>query len=98
MGENEHSRSVEKNEKTTKIEDENRTFNPVISQNLLNNSFENISNNQIVEDEKQDENSIFAYEQNANEENKNEDLEKAEDSNKIDLSDGRLDTILGINQ
>lgn len=88
----------EKNEKTTKIEDENRTFNPVISQNLLNNSFENISNNQIVEDEKQDENSIFAYEQNANEENKNEDLEKAEDSNKIDLSDGRLDTILGINQ
>ena len=78
--------------------DDNKAFNPVISQNLLDNSFEH-KNNEETEDEKTEEDNIFAYEQNStnilNEENS---LYKKEDDNKIDLSDGRLDSILGIKQ
>ena len=88
----------EKQEEIKKIEDNNKAFNPVISQNLLDNSFEH-KNNEETEDEKTEEDNIFAYEQNStnilNEENS---LYKKEDDNKIDLSDGRLDSILGINQ
>ncbi|AXK48874.1 hypothetical protein CRU87_02180 [Aliarcobacter trophiarum LMG 25534] len=79
-------------------EDDNRTFNPALSQNLLDNSFEKNSN-QSVEDEKQEEDNIFAYEQGNNDlENEEEVFEKTEDDNKIDLTDGRLDSILGIKQ
>mgnify|MGYP003435006678 CR=1 FL=1 len=78
--------------------DDNKAFNPVISQNLLDNSFDH-KNNEETEDEKTEEDNIFAYEQNStnilNEENS---LYKKEDDNKIDLSDGRLDSILGIKQ
>ena len=81
-----------------KKEDDNKAFNPVISQNLLDNSFEH-KNNEETEDEKTEEDNIFAYEQSStnilNEENS---LYKKEDDNKIDLSDGRLDSILGIKQ
>lgn len=78
--------------------DENKAFNPVISQNLLDNSFDH-KNETELEAEKKEEENIFAYEQNStnilNEENS---LYKKEDDNKIDLSDGRLDSILGIKQ
>ena len=87
-----------KYEEVKKVEDNNKAFNPVISQNLLDNSFEH-KNNEETEDEKTEEDNIFAYEQNStnilNEENS---LYKKEDDNKIDLSDGRLDSILGIKQ
>ena len=86
-----------KYEEVKKVDD-NKAFNPVISQNLLDNSFEH-KNNEETEDEKTEEENIFAYEQNStnilNEENS---LYKKEDDNKIDLSDGRLDSILGIKQ
>lgn len=86
-----------KYEEVKKVDD-NKAFNPVISQNLLDNSFEH-KNNEETEDEKTEEDNIFAYEQNStnilNEENS---LYKKEDDNKIDLSDGRLDSILGIKQ
>ena len=88
----------EKQEEIKKIEDNNKAFNPVISQNLLDNSFEHKNNEETEADKKEEEN-IFAYEQNStnilNEENS---LYKKEDDNKIDLSDGRLDSILGIKQ
>lgn len=86
-----------KYEEVKKVDD-NKAFNPVISQNLLDNSFDH-KNNEETEDEKTEEDNIFAYEQNSthilNEENS---LYKKEDDNKIDLSDGRLDSILGIKQ
>lgn len=78
--------------------DDNKAFNPVISQNLLDNSFDHKNETELEPDKKEEEN-IFAYEQNntniLNEENS---LYKKEDDNKIDLSDGRLDSILGIKQ
>ena len=78
--------------------DDNKAFNPVISQNLLDNSFDHKNETELEPDKKEEEN-IFAYEQNStnilNEENS---LYKKEDDNKIDLSDGRLDSILGIKQ
>lgn len=78
--------------------DDNKAFNPVISQNLLDNSFDHKNETELESDKKEEEN-IFAYEQNTtnilNEENS---LYKKEDDNKIDLSDGRLDSILGIKQ
>ena len=78
--------------------DDNKAFNPVISQNLLDNSFDHKNETELELDKKEEEN-IFAYEQNRtnilNEENS---LYKKEDDNKIDLSDGRLDSILGIKQ
>lgn len=78
--------------------DDNKAFNPVISQNLLDNSFEH-KNNEETEDEKTEEDNIFAYEHNSqNISNENNSFEKKEDDNKIDLSDGRLDSILGIKQ
>ena len=86
-----------KYEEVKKVDD-NKAFNPVISQNLLDNSFEH-KNETELEAEKKEEENIFAYEQNStnilNEENS---LYKKEDDNKIDLSDGRLDSILGIKQ
>ena len=88
----------EKQEEIKKIEDNNKAFNPVISQNLLDNSFEHKNETELEADKKEEEN-IFSYEQNntniLNEENS---LYKKEDDNKIDLSDGRLDSILGIKQ
>ena len=88
----------EKQEDIKKIEDNNKAFNPVISQNLLDNSFDHKNDTELEADKKEEEN-IFAYEQNStnilNEENS---LYKKEDDNKIDLSDGRLDSILGIKQ
>ncbi|MCT7542984.1 26S proteasome regulatory subunit family protein [Aliarcobacter cryaerophilus] len=78
--------------------DDNKAFNPVISQNLLDSSFDHKNETELEPDKKEEEN-IFAYEQNStnilNEENS---LYKKEDDNKIDLSDGRLDSILGIKQ
>ena len=78
--------------------DDNKAFNPVISQNLLDNSFDHKNETELEPDKKEEDN-IFAYEQNStnilNEENS---LYKKEDDNKIDLSDGRLDSILGIKQ
>ncbi|MFY9078507.1 hypothetical protein OZY32_00880 [Aliarcobacter cryaerophilus] len=78
--------------------DDNKAFNPVISQNLLDSSFDYKNETELEPDKKEEEN-IFAYEQNStnilNEENS---LYKKEDDNKIDLSDGRLDSILGIKQ
>ena len=86
-----------KYEEVKKVDD-NKAFNPVISQNLLDNSFDH-KNETELEPEKKEEENIFAYEQNStnilNEENS---LYKKEDDNKIDLSDGRLDSILGIKQ
>ena len=88
----------EKQEDIKKIEDNNKAFNPVISQNLLDNSFDHKNETELEADKKEEEN-IFDYEQNStnilNEENS---LYKKEDDNKIDLSDGRLDSILGIKQ
>ena len=88
----------EKQEEIKKIEDNNKAFNPVISQNLLDNSFDHKNETELEPDKKEEEN-IFAYEQNStnilNEENS---LYKKEDDNKIDLSDARLDSILGIKQ
>ena len=88
----------EKQEEIKKIEDNNKAFNPVISQNLLDNSFDHKNETELEPDKKEEEN-IFDYEQNStnilNEENS---LYKKEDDNKIDLSDGRLDSILGIKQ
>ena len=87
-----------KYEEIKKVEDNNKAFNPVISQNLLDNSFEH-KNNEETEDEKTEEDNIFAYEHNSqNISNENNSFEKKEDDNKIDLSDGRLDSILGIKQ
>ena len=80
----------EKQEEIKKIEDNNKAFNPVISQNLLDNSSEHKNETELESDKKEEEN-IFAYEQN----NRNI---LNEDDNKIDLSDGRLDSILGIKQ
>lgn len=86
-----------KYEEVKKVDD-NKAFNPVIPQNLLDNSFDH-KNETELEAEKKEEENIFAYEQNStnilNEENS---LYKKEDDNKIDLSDGRLDSILGIKQ
>ena len=86
-----------KYEEVKKVDD-NKAFNPVISQNLLDNSFDH-KNETELEAEKKEEENIFAYEQSStnilNEENS---LYKKEDDNKIDLSDGRLDSILGIKQ
>ena len=86
-----------KYEEVKKVDD-NKAFNPVISKNLLDNSFEHKNETELEPDKKEEEN-IFAYEQNStnilNEENS---LYKKEDDNKIDLSDGRLDSILGIKQ
>ena len=86
-----------KYEEVKKVDD-NKAFNPVISQNLLDNSFDHKNETELESDKKEEEN-IFAYEQNStnilNDENS---LYKKEDDNKIDLSDGRLDTILGIKQ
>ncbi|MCT7487429.1 hypothetical protein N5T63_00770 [Aliarcobacter cryaerophilus] len=86
-----------KSEEVKKVDD-NKAFNPVISQNLLDNSFDHKNETELEPDKKEEEN-IFAYEQNStnilNEENS---LYKKEDDNKIDLSDGRLDSILGIKQ
>ena len=86
-----------KYEEVKKVDD-NKAFNPVISQNLLDNSFDHKNETELEPDKKEEEN-IFAYEQNStnilNEENS---LYKKEDDNKIDLSDGRLDSILGIKQ
>ena len=86
-----------KYEEVKKVDD-NKAFNPVISQNLLDNSFDH-KNEIDLEAEKKEEENIFAYEQNStyilNEEKS---LYKKEDDNKIDLSDGRLDSILGIKQ
>ena len=88
----------EKQEEIKKIEDNNKAFNPVISQNLLDNSFDHKNETELEDDKKEEEN-IFAYEQNStnilNEENS---LYKKEDDNKIDLSDARLVSILGIKQ
>lgn len=86
-----------KYEEVKKVDD-NKAFNPVISQNLLDNSFDHKNETELEPDKKEEEN-IFAYEQSStnilNEENS---LYKKEDDNKIDLSDGRLDSILGIKQ
>ena len=86
-----------KYEEVKKVDD-NKAFNPVISQNLLDNSFDHKNETELELDKKEEEN-IFAYEQNStnilNEENS---FYKKEDDNKIDLSDGRLDSILGIKQ
>ena len=86
-----------KYEEVKKVDD-NKAFNPVISQNLLDNSFDHKNETELESNKKEEEN-IFAYEQNStnilNEENS---LYKKEDDNKIDLSDGRLDSILGIKQ
>ncbi|QNM87151.1 hypothetical protein [Aliarcobacter cryaerophilus] len=86
-----------KYEEVKKVDD-NKAFNPVISQNLLDNSFDHKNETELEPDKKEEEN-IFAYEQNStnilNEENS---LYRKEDDNKIDLSDGRLDSILGIKQ
>lgn len=86
-----------KYEEVKKVDD-NKAFNPVISQNLLDNSFDHKNETELEPDKKEEEN-IFDYEQNStnilNEENS---LYKKEDDNKIDLSDGRLDSILGIKQ
>lgn len=86
-----------KYEEVKKVDD-NKAFNPVISQNLLDNSLDHKNETELELDKKEEEN-IFAYEQNStnilNEENS---LYKKEDDNKIDLSDGRLDSILGIKQ
>ena len=86
-----------KYEEVKKVDD-NKAFNPVISQNLLDSSFDHKNETELEPDKKEEEN-IFAYEQNntniLNEENS---LYKKEDDNKIDLSDGRLDSILGIKQ
>ena len=86
-----------KYEEVKKVDD-NKAINPVISQNLLDNSFDHKNETELEPDKKEEEN-IFAYEQNStnilNEENS---LYKKEDDNKIDLSDGRLDSILGIKQ
>ncbi|HKM19093.1 MAG TPA: hypothetical protein VJY14_03425 [Aliarcobacter sp.] len=86
-----------KYEEVKKVDD-NKAFNPVISQNLLDNSFDHKNETELEPDKKEEEN-IFAYEQNStnilNEENS---LYKKEDDNKIDLSDGRLDSTLGIKQ
>ncbi|MFB1032336.1 MAG: hypothetical protein QMB77_02335, partial [Aliarcobacter cryaerophilus] len=78
--------------------DDNKAFNPVISQNLLDNSFDHKNETELEPDKKEEEN-IFAYEQNStNILNEDKSLYKKEDDNKIDLSDGRLDSILGIKQ
>ncbi|MGJ0287533.1 hypothetical protein [Aliarcobacter cryaerophilus] len=78
--------------------DDNKAFNPVISQNLLDNSFDHKNETELESDKKEEEN-IFAYEQNStNILNEEKSLYKKEDDNKIDLSDGRLDSILGIKQ
>ena len=86
-----------KYEEVKKVDD-NKAFNPVISQNLLDNSFDHKNETELEPDKKEEEN-IFAYEQNStnilNEENS---LYKKEEDNKIDLSDARLDSILGIKQ
>ena len=86
-----------KYEEVKKVDD-NKAFNPVISQNLLDNSFDHKNETELEPDKKEEEN-IFAYEQNStnilNEENS---LYKKEDDNKIDLSDARLYSILGIKQ
>ena len=86
-----------KYEEVKKVDD-NKAFNPVISQNLLDNSFEHKNETELEPDKKEEEN-IFAYEQNStNILNEDKSLYKKEDDNKIDLSDGRLDSILGIKQ
>lgn len=86
-----------KYEEVKKVDD-NKAFNPVISQNLLDNSFDH-KNETELEAEKKEEENIFAYEQNStNILNEDNSLYKKEDDNKIDLSDGRLDSILGIKQ
>ena len=86
-----------KYEEVKKVGD-NKAFNPVISQNLLDNSFEHKNETELEPDKKEEEN-IFAYEQNStNILNEDKSLYKKEDDNKIDLSDGRLDSILGIKQ
>ncbi|MCT7509502.1 hypothetical protein N5U26_04005 [Aliarcobacter cryaerophilus] len=78
--------------------DDNKAFNPVISQNLLDNSFDHKNETELEPDKKEEEN-IFAYEQNStNILNEDKSLYRKEDDNKIDLSDGRLDSILGIKQ
>ncbi|WP_066168527.1 hypothetical protein [Aliarcobacter cryaerophilus] len=78
--------------------DDNKAFNPVIPQNLLDNSFDHKNETELETDKKEEEN-IFAYEQNStNILNEEKSLYKKEDDNKIDLSDGRLDSILGIKQ
>ncbi|PRM87315.1 hypothetical protein [Aliarcobacter cryaerophilus] len=86
-----------KYEEVKKVDD-NKAFNPVISQNLLDNSFDHKNETELEPDKKEEEN-IFAYEQNStNILNEEDSLYKKEDDNKIDLSDGRLDSILGIKQ
>ena len=86
-----------KYEEVKKVDD-NKAFNPVISQNLLDNSFDHKNETELEPDKKEEEN-IFAYEQNStNILNEDKSLYKKEDDNKIDLSDGRLDSILGIKQ
>lgn len=86
-----------KYEEVKKVDD-NKAFNPVISQNLLDNSFDHKNETELEPDKKEEEN-IFAYEQNStNILNEEKSLYKKEDDNKIDLSDGRLDSILGIKQ
>ena len=86
-----------KYEEVKKVDD-NKAFNPVISQNLLDNSFDHKNETELEPDKKEEEN-IFAYEQNStNILNEEKGLYKKEDDNKIDLSDGRLDSILGIKQ
>ena len=86
-----------KYEEVKKVDD-NKAFNPVISQNLLDNSFDHKNETELELDKKEEEN-IFAYEQNStNILNEDKSLYKKEDDNKIDLSDGRLDSILGIKQ
>lgn len=86
-----------KYEEVKKVDD-NKAFNPVISQNLLDNSFDHKNETELEADKKEEEN-IFAYEQNStNILNEEKSLYKKEDDNKIDLSDGRLDSILGIKQ
>ncbi|WNL13477.1 26S proteasome regulatory subunit family protein [Aliarcobacter cryaerophilus] len=86
-----------KYEEVKKVDD-NKAFNPVISQNLLDNSFDHKNETELEPDKKEEEN-IFAYEQNStNILNEYKSLYRKEDDNKIDLSDGRLDSILGIKQ
>ncbi|MCT7516026.1 26S proteasome regulatory subunit family protein [Aliarcobacter cryaerophilus] len=86
-----------KYEEVKKVDD-NKAFNPVISQNLLDNSFDHKNETELEPDKKEEEN-IFAYEQNStNILNEDKSLYRKEDDNKIDLSDGRLDSILGIKQ
>ncbi|MCT7485105.1 hypothetical protein N5T98_01300 [Aliarcobacter cryaerophilus] len=86
-----------KYEEVKKVDD-NKAFNPVISQNLLDNSFDHKNETELESDKKEEEN-IFAYEQNStNILNEDKSLYRKEDDNKIDLSDGRLDSILGIKQ